>query len=170
VATGAGLFRQSIPPIGPAVTPHHRVTWIRDQHRLYARELAVDYVLDPEGGIGGHGEYKDAEEAEAFSAAVGFGLQCHASVTEIITAARAEWVAAVNLVHNCLDHVRRRISPMCRAQMPEQTIIAAAQSVCSDHGVYIDRELLMPVLLKVWNAAQIRSRRVPVTQEHRSIV
>lgn len=152
------LFRAPIPPTGEAVTPQQRMTWIREQVRLYARELAVDYVLDPEGGIGGHGEYADAEEAEAFSATVGFGLQCKATAQEITTAARVEWVDAVNRVNDCLDHLRRRVSPMCRAQLPQDPIITAAKSVCAHHGIYIADELLMPALLKVWNAAQIRRK------------
>jgi hypothetical protein len=130
-----------------------RIGWIRQQHRLYARELAVEYLLDPPPA-----DLPYLQQAEAFSAAIGFGIQCKATPEEIITAAATEWADASRAVSECLDHMRRLLWPMCAAKMPEQAIRQAAAGVCERHNVYVPRELLTPLLSRTWDAATRRRR------------
>ena len=145
MARGASLLATPIPPIGQAVTSMHRIRWIREQCRLYTRDLALWEVMgDVEPPWG---------RIEAFGAAMGFGKQCEASDAEITTAGNAEWEAAKQHATNLLEHVRRRVWSMCAARLPEATIQAAADEACRQRDSFIPDDLLNPLLLNIWQAA-----------------
>jgi hypothetical protein len=61
---------------------------------------------------------------------------------------------------DCLEHLRRRVWPMAAARMPESSIIIAADEVVASHGTWIPDDLLMPLLRRIWHAAQRRGARI----------
>jgi hypothetical protein len=150
------LLRDPIPPSRETSTPHSRIHWIRECHRLYARDLAVEHLLgerdyDP--------ELPDRLRAEAFFAAAGFGEQCHAAPHEIILAADAEWADATRAVIEGVELVRRFTWRLCASGMPDATVIKAAEEACERRGIWIPDELLMPLLRSIETAAKPRRRR-----------
>jgi hypothetical protein len=147
------LWQEPIPPSGPAVTPQQRMAWIREWIRPYTRDLALEHLLTQPGD--------HRLQLESFEAAIAFGFKCKASADEIIMAANAEWDAAIANVTRCLEALRRRLWHMCRARMPEETIIKAADAVTQDFDVFVPDELLMPLLKRIWDAAQVRRGRGP---------
>jgi hypothetical protein len=142
-------------PVAPSVatsTPASRIHWIRECHRLYARDLAVEHLLAP----------RDPElltcRTEAFTAALGFGEQCQATDHEIIMAADAEWADAMRAATEGVELVRRCTWRLCASGMPAEAIRRAAEDACERRGIWIVEELLAPLLTSVWKAAQPRRR------------
>ncbi len=148
------LWQQPLPPSGAEVTPQRRMAWIREQVRLYARELALEQLLEPPPD--------DRLKAEIFSAVVDFGLKAKSTRDEIISAFDAEWDDATKHAARWLEALRRRVWSMCRAQMPEQTIIQAARETERNFSVFVGDELLMPLLKRIWDAAQPRRGKGPI--------
>jgi hypothetical protein len=125
--------------------------WIREQIHLYTRDLALEHLLT--------GPSNCSLQYESFEAGIGFGFQCKASHDEIITACNSEWADAIAHGARFIDALRRRLWSMCRSRMSEQVIIQAADEMKRHWGVFVDDELLMPLLHKIDLAAKPRRRR-----------
>ena len=145
------IYAAPIPPTGEWVTSAHRMRWIREQIRLYTRELALEHLLT--------GPQDHELQLESFEAGIGFGFQCKANHEEIITACNAEWADATAHGARFIEALRRRLWSMCRARMSEQVVIQAADEVQRQWGVFVGDEVLMPLLHKIDIAAKPRRRR-----------
>lgn len=111
-----------------------RVEWLRDQIRLYARDLAVLEVfrfLEPEKAT-----------TELLLAADGFADQIGATDDVIQAAVEAEQQVSAAIMRRMMEQLRRRVFSLGREKAPGHEVMAAAEKVCEQHGIYVPTDVL----------------------------
>lgn len=144
------IFTDPIVPNPGASTLQQRRRYIVECTRPYARWLALDALLDPPDQANRH---------EHIQVVLAFGVHCKCSADEILSIEAAEWGFATQYAENFLDALRRKVWPLCRARMPQETIQRAADEVMSDWNAWVPDELLNPVLRKIYLGAIPRKGR-----------
>jgi hypothetical protein len=121
----------------------------------HARILLALWLMG-EPGYAGPRQWRYVEHFEAI---MDFGEMCQAPAPEIATIAKSQWDRAEAHALNWMDALRRRLWPMCRAEAPEKSVIAAADEVGAKFSIIVPDELLFPVLQKIEAGARPRKQR-----------
>jgi hypothetical protein len=86
-------------------------------------------------------------------------VMCQATAQEIANIAKSQWQRAEAHALKWMDGLRRRLWPMCRAEAPEKSVIAAAEEIGAKFDIFVPDELLFPVLQKIERGARPTARR-----------
>jgi len=130
-------------------TPQERIAWLREQVRAYARDLALQALVSGDQLL----------KAEIMAAVIGFGLRCEAPAAERSTAWKLEWQAATAAADQALVTLQRTLWPMCRAQLPVDTIRRRAVELLDQNKQWLPEGLLLPLLAKIDAAARPGRKR-----------
>jgi hypothetical protein len=150
---GGDLLPINIPPDPARSTPAQRRQWMIRFSRFQTRMLALEHLLT-------NARYH-ALQVEQFGVVTMHGYSCGAPHNEIIAVANAEWALALLYCEDFLDHLRRTLWSMCRANAPRRAIIDTAYRAFIAADIGIDDDRLMVLIGDIWNGARPRPPHRP---------